>query len=236
MRDARRENAPAKCSVDWSVHEEKLRKLWAAGKSCGDIAAALGHGITRNAVIGKIHRLKIQGLPRVAGPWERNAKGQMTRAAGRDRPGIAAVPKPKAPLLSKNQTYLARQMLDDGDYTAAEIAEKIGAMALAIQGLARSRKRERAGAADDGLARRRRAARVGFIAPALPQKNMLLAFADGYHGQKGRVALADLEIHHCRFPVDMPDGAVQYCGLEKEERGSYCPAHAVRCCADGMRP
>jgi len=36
---------------------ELLRKLWADGLSCAQIAAELGAGLTRNAVIGKIHRL-----------------------------------------------------------------------------------------------------------------------------------------------------------------------------------
>lgn len=34
----------------------RLEKLWSAGKSAGEIAAILGH-VSRNAVIGKVHRL-----------------------------------------------------------------------------------------------------------------------------------------------------------------------------------
>ena len=34
-----------------------LELLWAEGVGCTGIAAALGHGITRNAVIGKVSRL-----------------------------------------------------------------------------------------------------------------------------------------------------------------------------------
>jgi GcrA cell cycle regulator len=36
---------------------ELLRKLWNEGLSASQVAAELGGGITRNAVIGKIHRL-----------------------------------------------------------------------------------------------------------------------------------------------------------------------------------
>ena len=36
---------------------ELLKKLWADGLSASQIAAELG-GITRNAVIGKVHRLR----------------------------------------------------------------------------------------------------------------------------------------------------------------------------------
>lgn len=36
-----------------------LRQLWGEGKTAAEIARALGGGVTRNAVIGKAHRLKL---------------------------------------------------------------------------------------------------------------------------------------------------------------------------------
>ncbi len=40
-----------------------LRKLWTDGLSASQIAKQLG-GVTRNAVIGKVHRLGLAGRPR----------------------------------------------------------------------------------------------------------------------------------------------------------------------------
>ena len=40
---------------------EQLKKLWAEGLSASQIAARLGQGVTRNAVIGKVHRLNLAG-------------------------------------------------------------------------------------------------------------------------------------------------------------------------------
>ena len=40
---------------------ELLTKLWGEGLSASQIAAALGGGVTRNAVIGKVHRLGLSG-------------------------------------------------------------------------------------------------------------------------------------------------------------------------------
>lgn len=40
---------------------EVLKKLWAEGLSASQIAGELGQGVTRNAVIGKVHRLKLSG-------------------------------------------------------------------------------------------------------------------------------------------------------------------------------
>lgn len=48
-------------SISWSDERvELLRKLWSDGLSASQIAAELG-GITRNAVIGKVHRLGLSG-------------------------------------------------------------------------------------------------------------------------------------------------------------------------------
>ena len=40
-----------------------LRQLWGNGKSASEIAQILGDEITRNAVIGKAHRLGLSGRP-----------------------------------------------------------------------------------------------------------------------------------------------------------------------------
>ncbi|MBU2127066.1 MAG: GcrA family cell cycle regulator, partial [Alphaproteobacteria bacterium] len=38
-----------------------LKKLWLEGQSASQIAKQLGGGVTRNAVIGKVHRLGLSG-------------------------------------------------------------------------------------------------------------------------------------------------------------------------------
>jgi len=40
---------------------EKLKKLWAEGHTASQISKMIGSGISRNAVIGKSHRLNLQG-------------------------------------------------------------------------------------------------------------------------------------------------------------------------------
>ena len=55
---------------------ENLKKLWADGLSASQIAAELG-GITRNAVIGKVHRLGLSGRaksPSSAAPRPRKVR------------------------------------------------------------------------------------------------------------------------------------------------------------------
>ncbi len=40
---------------------EQLKQHWIDGKSASQIASLLGNGVTRNAVIGKVHRLGLAG-------------------------------------------------------------------------------------------------------------------------------------------------------------------------------
>src|ERR1700712_446905 len=47
---------------------ELLRKLWLDGLSASRIAAELAGGVTRNAVIGKVHRLGLSGRVKAAAP------------------------------------------------------------------------------------------------------------------------------------------------------------------------
>src|SRR5450631_3300363 len=47
---------------------ELLRQLWLDGRSASQISAELGLGITRNAVIGKVHRLGLSGRAKSATP------------------------------------------------------------------------------------------------------------------------------------------------------------------------
>lgn len=45
-----------------------LAKLWGEGLSASQIAAVLGGGVTRNAVIGKVHRLGLSGRVKAGAP------------------------------------------------------------------------------------------------------------------------------------------------------------------------
>ncbi|WP_421725261.1 GcrA family cell cycle regulator [Bauldia sp.] len=63
---------------------ELLKKLWAEGLSASQIAQHLG-GVTRNAVIGKVHRLNLSGRakPASAAPRQRKARSATTSRSPR---------------------------------------------------------------------------------------------------------------------------------------------------------
>ncbi|MEX2741571.1 GcrA family cell cycle regulator [Rhizobium mongolense] len=53
--------------MNWTDERvERLKKLWSEGLSASQIAAQLG-GVSRNAVIGKVHRLSLPGRAKAGG-------------------------------------------------------------------------------------------------------------------------------------------------------------------------
>lgn len=67
---------------------ELLSKLWSEGLSASQIAAQLGGGVTRNAVIGKVHRLGLSGRAKAGA-----AGNAAARPVAKPRPApVGAVP------------------------------------------------------------------------------------------------------------------------------------------------
>jgi GcrA cell cycle regulator len=69
-------------SAGWTDERvETLKKLWMEGLSASQIAGELGEGVTRNAVIGKVHRLKL------------SARAKPTNSTPRARPAARPAPR-----------------------------------------------------------------------------------------------------------------------------------------------
>jgi len=103
---------------------ETLKKLWADGLSASQIAKQLG-GVTRNAVIGKVHRLGLSGraapsrptrrvaAPKLA-PRQRSAStpAQAGTKAKISNGGVPAMARPPAPAPVPVEPHI----LPSGDY------------------------------------------------------------------------------------------------------------------------
>ena len=89
---------------------ELLKKLWTDGLSASQIAARLGMGVTRNAVIGKVHRLNLSGRQ----PVQRNAAPRAARKGPREpsAPGVRPTGTPSMPTAGSAalKAYAAPQM------------------------------------------------------------------------------------------------------------------------------
>ncbi len=91
--------------MNWTDERvERLKKLWSEGLSASQIAAQLG-GVSRNAVIGKVHRLNLPGRAKQAAARLRPApsSARLRRSSARRRlPPVRSRPvrscAPPAPL------------------------------------------------------------------------------------------------------------------------------------------
>ena len=103
---------------------EVLTKLWAEGLSASQIAKQLG-GVTRNAVIGKVHRLGLSGRAKPSRPATRRASKPAKARSAPARPRTRARAKPKLPSIPKIRsatmetplpTPVEAKPLPDGNY------------------------------------------------------------------------------------------------------------------------
>ncbi|MBR0879499.1 MULTISPECIES: GcrA family cell cycle regulator [Bradyrhizobium] len=88
---------------------EQLKKLWEAGLSASQMAAEIGN-VTRNAVIGKIHRLGLSG----------RTKGHETK------PRKSRTPRPSSPAPSRRVLALRQAIDAASDDTHAANLEAAG--------------------------------------------------------------------------------------------------------------
>ncbi len=81
--------------MSWSDERvELLKKMWGEGQSASQIAKELG-GVTRNAVIGKVHRLGLSNRNGSGGAAAESAKSKpAAKPAAKAKPKAAAKPAP----------------------------------------------------------------------------------------------------------------------------------------------
>lgn len=81
---------------------ETLKRLWKEGLSASVIAAEMGHGLTRNSIVGKVHRLGLPSRRTVVGHFApngiRDVEGKARAAKARKSAKPKPVPKVEAPV------------------------------------------------------------------------------------------------------------------------------------------
>ena len=82
--------------MSWTEERiERLKAMWTKGATASQIAEELG-GVSRNAVIGKAHRLGLESRPSPVKPGEEKEKPAAAAAAPKPAPAERPAPKPAA--------------------------------------------------------------------------------------------------------------------------------------------
>ena len=180
---------------------ETLKKMWGEGQSASQIAKELG-GVTRNAVIGKVHRL---GLSNRAG-----SGGNAGKAAAKEK----AAPKPtatKSPAKPKPAPAAKAAPASQPKKAEPEVQE------LDENGIPIS-------------AARRAIIPAGQPLPPQPSANEIspeaLAKVSEVEKTAKRIGLMELTEKTCKWPVGDPaTDDFWFCGLGVQTGKPYCEAH-----------
>ena len=198
---------------------DTLRKMWEAGQTASQIAEELG-GVSRNAVIGKAHRLGLQSRP---SPVKPNQPDKAAAAAA----ASAAAPEPKpappkaperapqpapapAPIVAKVEIEEEDEDDDSDD------VETVAAPVAAPQPILRS-------VGPGGFLRQAPGEQQAPITPAPPRR---LVPAKPSADMAGKTTLLDLNDKICKWPLGHPgEPDFHFCGDKVNPGFPYCVAH-----------
>ena len=190
---------------------ERLKELWSQGVTASQIADELG-GVSRNAVIGKAHRLGLQSRPSPVKPNEAEAPAPATekpKAKAKAKPAAAA-PEPQAQ--PKAKATSARQPA--AAQAAPAAAPAAGAQTSGPQ--VRS-------IGPGGFVRQGPSDQQAPIPPAPPRR---LVPAKPSPEIADKTSLLDLNEKICKWPVGHPgEPDFHFCGRPANPGFPYCVDH-----------
>ena len=181
---------------------ERLSTLWLEGRSASQIASELGGGVSRNAVIGKVHRLGLSG--RVVPPAD--ASAPRIREVVPPEPVAEAIspaawdaPVEPAPVQAAAQAVPDAPVAARAPDAPAAAAHRVDDIASILEA----------------------AEPITVDVPALrAAKDVVIPIS-------ARVTILELSGSMCRWPIGDPTSAeFRFCGCRAVGTLPYCPDHA----------
>jgi GcrA cell cycle regulator len=212
---------------------EKLAKMWESGATASQIAEELG-GVSRNAVIGKAHRLGLKARP---SPVKANDKPEAPAVAA--APVSTPVAAPAAPLVAKPQrpAPIAEEQSAPrpaaapvvrpapGQTTGASAAAPVASLPASGEPAAPPPPRI-VSVGPGGFLRQGPGDQQAPIPPAPPRR---LVPAKPSADISAKTSLLDLNDRICRWPMGHPGEAdFHFCGDKVNPGFPYCVSHCGR--------
>ena len=181
---------------------DRLKSMWEKGMTASQIADDLG-GVSRNAVIGKAHRLGLQSRPSPVKPNEPVEAAPRAASPPRPAPVAAAAPPPPPPPPPATSRILPPQ------YVPQTPTGPTGAQLRSVGpgGFLRQGPGDQAPPSTPAPPRR--------LVPAKPHPDMA-----------GRTSLLDLNDKICKWPLGHPgEPDFHFCGQVVNPGFPYCVQH-----------
>jgi len=180
---------------------ELLKKMWTEGQSASQIAKELG-GVTRNAVIGKVHRLGLSNRAG-AGAAPSAPAASPAKPTAKEKPAAPSAPKAARP----EPKATAKDKPAAGANSATEVSDEIPMSAA-----------------------RRAIIPAGQPLPPQPSANEIspeaLAKVSEVEKTAKKLTLMELTEKTCKWPVGDPaTDNFWFCGLPVQQSKPYCEAH-----------
>jgi GcrA cell cycle regulator len=185
---------------------ERLKTMWAKGATASQIADELG-GVSRNAVIGKAHRLGLEQRPSPVKPGEEKEVKKPAAVAAAPK---AAAPKAEAPAPAKTAPAAAQSAAPAAPHTAAPQRPSHPEMQYRSIG-------------PGGFVRQGPGDQQAPIPPAPPRR---LVPAKPSPEVADKTSLLDLNDRICKWPIGHPgEPDFHFCGEPANPGFPYCVAH-----------
>lgn len=200
-----------------------LKKMWEGGSTASQIADELG-GVSRNAVIGKAHRLGLKARPSPVKPNDPKDKAEATKA---DKPAAKPVPKKPAPVVarpaprptpvtpaSEDRTETASPPTPKADIPSQPLPNPVQDMPRIVS------------VGPGGFLRQGPGEQQAPIPPAPPRR---LVPAKPSPEIADKTSLLDLSDKVCRWPMGHPgEPDFHFCGETVNPGFPYCVEHCGR--------
>jgi GcrA cell cycle regulator len=187
---------------------ERLKAMWTKGATASQIADELG-GVSRNAVIGKAHRLGLESRPSPVKPGEdKEKKVKAAPAPKTAKPAPAPKPAPAAPAAREPAADTPRDAFAPPASTPTKVAEP-GIQYRSV--------------GPGGFIRQGPGDTQAPIPPAPPRR---LVPAKPSAEVADKTSLLDLNDRVCRWPMGHPgEPDFHFCGAPANPGYPYCVEH-----------
>lgn len=209
--------------MSWTPERiDELTKLWETGQSASAIGKLLG--VSKNAVVGKAHRMKLQARP---SPIKRSEEGGASNSASSTKAAVR-----QSPIAAKTVRSGGTAAAAGKSATKNEPLQTVISAALAAKSVGSNT----ASGGSAGTAKTAAAARVGQPASGARSAAQAATAAKAVRGgARGKVASATRAVNasrrgpKCLWPIGDPgDDDFHFCGEPALSGKPYCDEHCAR--------